>query len=115
MKLSASFPPIDALLAFLAGINYRKLATELVLLAATIAAVTVAVVSFTWKHAKRLWAEHGDSITLHFELFIEWLVGAIQVTYDAGRAFRPVAARTLNRAADWLYYQLANYEGQLAK
>ena len=113
MKFTASFPPADALLAFLAGINYRKLASQLVMLVATVAAITVAVSLFTWKHAKRFWQEHGDSITLHFELFVEKVEWAIQWAYDAGVTFRPTANRWAARAADWLYYTLA--EGELPR
>lgn len=108
MKFPASFPPADALLAFFTGINYRKLALRLILLAATIAAVTVALSQFAWRNGRKFWAEHGESIILHFELFIEKLVEAIEWTHAFGASTRPVANLWAARAADWVYYTLAD-------
>lgn len=108
MKFTASFPPADALLAFLAGINYRQLALRLVLLAATVAAVVVALSQFAWRNGRKFWLNHGESIIFHFELFIEWLVGAIEWVYNLGASTRPVVNLWAARAADWLFYLLAD-------
>ncbi len=102
-----AFPPVDSLLAFLRSVNYKRHFIQLVLLAATVAAVIVAVSTFAYKQAKLFWQNHGEEITLRFELFVEWLVEAIEKVYQAGAASRPVAVRALNRLADWLFYQLA--------
>ena len=104
---SPSFPPADALLSFLRGVDWKRRFIQLVLLAATFCAVTVAVFTFAAKHAKRFWAEHGEEITFRFELFVERLEEAIRLVHQAGVASRPVVARWLNRLADWLFYQLA--------
>ncbi len=103
-----AFPPVDALLSFLRNVNYRKLANDLITFAATIAAVTVAVSLFVYKNAKAFWLQHGDEITLRFELFVEWLVAAIEKTHQAGMAFRPVAAHWLNWLVDQAFYLLAD-------
>jgi len=105
--LSPSFPPVDSLLAALARVNWRHRFIQLVLLAATVAAVLVSVSTFLYRNARAFWAEHGEEITLRFELFVEWLVEAIEKTHQLGAASRPVAVRALNRLADWLFYQLA--------
>jgi hypothetical protein len=104
---SPSFPPLNDLLSALSRVDWRHRFTQLVLLAATVAAVLVAVSTFLYRNARAFWAEHGEEITLRFELFIEWLVEAIEKTHQAGAASRPVAVRALNRLADWLFYQLA--------
>jgi hypothetical protein len=104
---SPSFPPADALLSFLRNVDWKRRFIQLVLLAATVAAFTVAVSTFAAKHAKRFWSEHGEEITLRFELFVERLEEAIRLVHQAGVISRPVAVRWLNRLADWLFYQLA--------
>jgi hypothetical protein len=102
-----AFPPVDSLLAALARVDWRRHLVQAVLLAATVAAVIVAVSTFAYKQAKLFWQNHGEEITLRFELFIEWLVGAIEKVYQAGAAGRPVAVRLLNQLADWAFYRLA--------
>jgi hypothetical protein len=101
-----AFPPVDSLLSFLRNVNYRKLANDLITFAATFCAIVVAVSLFVYRNSRAFWAAHGEEITLRFELFIEWLVAAIEKTHQAGMAFRPVAVRLFNRSADWLFYQL---------
>jgi hypothetical protein len=102
-----SFPPLNDLLSALSRVDWRRRFIQLVLLAATVAAVTVAVVTFAVKHARAFWAAHGETIHFHFDLFIEQLVAFIQKVYDAGTASRPVAARFLNRVLDRAFYLLS--------
>jgi hypothetical protein len=103
-----SFPPVDALLASLAQVDWRRRFIQLLLLAATVAAVIVAVSTFAYKKAREFWQNHGEEITLRFELFVEWLVAAIEKTHQAGTASRPVAARWLNWLVDQAFYLLAD-------
>jgi hypothetical protein len=103
-----AFPPVDALLSFLRNVNYRKLANDLITFAATFCAIVVAVSLFVYRNSRAFWAAHGEEITLRFELFIEWLVAAIEKVHQAGMAFRPVAARWLNWLLDRAFYLLAD-------
>lgn len=103
-----AFPPVDALIAFLRNVNYRKLSNDLITFAATFCAIVVAVSLFIYKNARAFWAEHGETIQFHFALFIERFELFIEKVYHAGAASRPVAVRALNRLADWLFYQLAD-------
>jgi len=105
--VSPAFPPLNDLLSAVSRVDYKRYFTQLVLLAATVAAVTVAVSTFLYRNARAFWAANGEEITLRFELFVEWLVEAIEKVYQLGAASRPVAVRALNRLADWLFYQLA--------
>ncbi len=103
-----SFPPLNDLLSALSRVDWRRRFIQLVLLAATIAAVTVAVVTFAVKHARAFWAAYGETIHFHFDLFIEQLVAFIQKVYDAGTASRPVVTRWLNWLLDRAFYLLAD-------
>ncbi len=105
---SPSFPPADALLSFLRNVDWRHRFIQLVLLAATFCAVTVAVFTFAAKHAKRFWSEHGETIQFHFALFVENLEEAIRLVHQAGAASRPVVTRWLNWAVDQTFYRLAS-------
>jgi hypothetical protein len=104
---SPAFPPADALFKALGSVNYKLLAIKLILLAATVAAVAVAVSTFVYRNARAFWAAHGETIQLYVGLALEWLVKAAKATYQAAVAFRPVAARWANVAADRVFYQLA--------
>ncbi len=103
-----AFPPADALLAFLRNANYRKVANDLITFAATFCAIVVAVSLFVYKHAKEFWLQHGEEITLRFELFVEWLSEAIERVYAAGVASRPVVTLWLNRLLDRAFYLMAD-------
>jgi hypothetical protein len=102
-----SFPPADALLSALVSINYKKVANQAITFAATFAAVVVAISLFAYKNAKAFWAAHGETILFHAALFAERLVKTSKVAFAAAVSFKPVAVRAVNRAADWLFYQLA--------
>ena len=104
---SPAFPPADALVSFLRNVNYKLLAIKFILLIVSLAAFTVAVCSFAYKHARKFWLAHGETILFHAALFAEWLVKAAKATYQASVAFRPVAVRWVNLAADRVFYQLA--------
>jgi hypothetical protein len=101
-----SFPPLNDLLSALSRVDYKRHFIQLVLLTATVAAVLVSVSTFLYRNSRAFWATHGEEITLRFELFVEWLVDAIEKTHQAGTASRPVAVRLFNHSADWLFYQL---------
>ena len=105
---SPAFPPADALLKALGSVNYKLLAIKLILLVATVAAFTVAVCSFAYKHARKFWLAHGETIQLYVALALEWLVKAAKATYQAAVAFQPVVTRWANQAADWAFYRLAD-------
>ena len=104
---SPAFPPVDALFKALGSVNYRLLAIKLVLIIVSVAAATVAVSTFIYRNARAFWAAHGETIQLYVALALEWLVKAAKATYQASVAFRPVAARWANQAADRVFYQLA--------
>jgi hypothetical protein len=104
---SPAFPPADALFKALGSVNYKLLAIKLVLLIISVAAFTVAVCSFAYKHARKFWLAHGEEIQLYVGLALEWLVKASKAAFNAAIAFRPVAARWANLAADWAFYRLA--------
>ena len=104
---SPAFPPANALFAFVSSVNYRKVANQAITFAATFAAVVVAVSLFAYKNAKAFWAAHGETILFHAALFMERLVKASKVSVNAAVSFKLVAVRAVDRAADWLFYQLA--------
>jgi hypothetical protein len=104
---SPAFPPADALLKALGSVNYKLLAIKLILIVISVAAFTVAVCSFAYKNAKAFWAAHGETILFHAALFVERLVKTSKVAFNAAVSFKPVALRAINRAADWLFYQMA--------
>ena len=105
---SPAFPPVDALVASLRNVNYRKVANQAVTFAATFAAIVVAVSFFIYRNARAFWAAHGETILFNAALFAEWLVKAAKATYQAAVAFQPVAARWVNQGADWAFYRLAD-------
>ena len=102
-----SFPPADALFAFLSNVDYKKVANNVITFAATFCAIVVAVSLFAYKNARAFWQNHGEEITLRFELFIEWLSEALEKVHAAGAASRPVVTRWANWAVDQAFYRLA--------
>ena len=105
---SPAFPPADALLKALGSVNYKLLAIKLILLIVSVAAFTVAVCSFSYKHARKFWLAHGEEIQLYLGLALEWLVKASKAAFNAAVSFQPVAARWVNQGADWAFYRLAD-------
>lgn len=104
---TASFPPADALLEALSTVDYRKLAHRALMVLATLAAVAVGVSQFLYYNARKFWGQHGETITLAFYEFINWLEITIERVYQAGVNFRPVANRFVATIADRVYYYLA--------
>ena len=104
---SPAFPPADALLSFLRSVNYKSHFIPLVLLAATVAAVLVAVSTFLYRNARAFWAAHGETIQFQFALFVERLELSIEKVYQLGAASRPVLTRWFNWLLDRAFYQLA--------
>jgi hypothetical protein len=108
-----SFPPVDAAISALRQINWRDAAHKLIMLAATVCAVTVAVSVFTYRAARRFWAEHGDEITLR-ALIVAGQVkaAATALAHTATRIIRaatPVITQWVNRTLDSAFYQLAAF------
>ena len=103
---TASFPPADALLEALSTVDYRKLAYRALMALATLAAVAVGVSQFLYYNARKFWGQHGETITLAFYEFINWLEISIETVHKAGMDFRPVANRFVAMIADRAYYYL---------
>ena len=108
-----SFPPVDAAISAIRQINWRDVAHKLIMLAATICAVIVAVTVFTYRHARRFWAEHGDDITLQALTFAEnaktLAVTATNAAIRAVRVVAPMVTQGVNRTLDSAFYQLAAF------
>jgi hypothetical protein len=98
------FPPLDDFISVLSSIDYKLLATRVILIAATIAAVITGVSAFAYRNARKFWVANGDDIVLGFLLFVEWLEGAIEKMYQFGVVCRPVANRWVAKIADWGFY-----------
>lgn len=59
MELTKSFPPIDDLIDFLAGINYRKHFDQLIIFIATAIAAIVAVSKFIYNRISQWYLNGG--------------------------------------------------------
>jgi hypothetical protein len=109
MTASPSFPPIDSAISALRQINWRDVAHKLIMLAATVCAVTVAVTVFAYKHARAFWRDHGDEITLQALTFAENAKALANTAARIIRAATPVITQWVNRALDSAFYQLAAF------
>ena len=90
----------------LAEFDYRSAAQRIAMRTVEIAAVVVAISTYTWLALCLFWEEHGDVIQEKFATFVTATETAIRVTYRAGIAFRPVANRVIALGVDKLYYTL---------
>jgi hypothetical protein len=103
--LPASFPPIDALLAAIRRTDWQQVAHRALMVLATVAAVTVAVVLFTVRTARAFWAEHGATVKTTARTVA---TRTAALTVAAWQLASPALARTANRAADSVFHWLAD-------
>jgi len=99
-----AFPPVDDLWDFLSKVDYKLLATRVILIVATVCAIVVGISLFVYKKSRAFWAQHGDDIVLGFLLFVERLEGAIEKLYQFGVVCRPIANHWIAKSADWVFY-----------
>ena len=105
MKPTTSFPPVDSALEVISRVDWHRASHRVIIAVATVAAVTVGVTLWLLQTARQFWAEHGASVTATARTAA---TRTVAVALSAWQVAAPVVARTVNRAADWAFYWVAD-------
>ena len=102
--LPPSFPPVDAALAAIRRTDWQRVAVRLALVAATVAAVAVAVTLWAIRTGRHFWAQHGPAIRAGARTTAARTAAAAAAAW---LTLSPVLGRLANRAADAAFHWLS--------
>ncbi len=80
-----SFPPAEDLYNFIVNIDYVKLKNQIINVSATVAAVTMVLLTLMLNSILKFWADHGEMIQAKATRAVDYGYMAAAVMYNQGK------------------------------
>lgn len=107
MELTNSFPPVDFTINKLKEFDYVQFGTDVIKFAATVSAIVVAVVSYSWTAFQLWWDDNGEATQVNFiRFFVNVIDFVAAIVIATPKVYRWMKLNT-NRLVDSLFFQVA--------